>query len=115
MSNQNKKMGTKPESEKPVFTQAGLSDKKMNIRLHLKDVTPQNLEESMKYSEGMISGLSPLICEMLQKYQDNTQPENNGRPCAFRFLLQFQKLDIEVSTSQSREALSDATDLYDRL
>lgn len=109
------KGGANPEIDRNVFTQAGLSDKKMNIHLHLKDLTLQNLEESLKHSEEMISCLSPLIHEMLQKHQDNTQQDNKGQPCAFRFLLQFQKYDIEVLSSQSRGASTDATDIFDRL
>jgi len=103
------------KSDRNVFIQSGLSDKKMNIHLHLKDVTPQNLEESLRHSEETISRLYLLTHGMTQKHQDNTQLENNGQPCAFRFLLQFQKYDIEVLSSQSREASTDVNDLYDRL
>lgn len=102
-------------SDRSVSTQAGVSDKKMNIHLHLRDVTLQNLEESLRHSEEMISNLSPLIYGMLQKYQDNTQRDNNDQPCAFRFLLQSRKCDIEVLPSQSREASTGVNDLYDRL
>lgn len=102
-------------SDRSVSTQAGLFDRKMNIHLHLKDVTLQNLEESLRHSEEMISNSSPLIYEMLQKHRDNTQQDNNGQPCAFRFLLQFQKYDIEVLSAQSREASNNVTDLYDRI
>ncbi|HBG41158.1 MAG TPA: hypothetical protein DDW85_07060 [Porphyromonadaceae bacterium] len=104
----------KQESDKNIFTQTGLSDKKMNIHLHLKEITRQNLEESLRHSEEMISNLYPLIYEMLQKHQDNTQQGKNARRSVFRFLLQFQKYGIEVLSSQSRDALTDATDLYDR-
>lgn len=103
------------KSDRNVFIQDGLSDKKMNIHLHLKDATLQNLEVSLRHSEETISRISLLIHEMLQKHQDNTQRENNGQPCAFRFLLQFQKYNIEVLSSQSREASTDVNDLYDRL
>lgn len=87
---------------------------KMNVHLHLKGISLQNLEESLIHSEEMINGLSPLICEMLPKHQDNTQQDNNDQPYVFRLLLQSQKCDIEVSTSQSREASACAGDLYDR-
>ena len=103
------------EAGRDMSTQAGVSDKKMNIHLHLRDVSPQNLEKSLRDSEEMISNLSPLIYGMLQKYQDNTQRDNNDQPCAFRFLLQSRKCDIEVLPSQSREASTGVNDLYDRL
>lgn len=103
--------------EVPEFgiTRVGLSGKKMNTHLHLKDATRQNLEESLRYSEEMISNLSPLIYEMLQKHQDDTQQDKNGQPCVFRFRIQFQKYDIEFSFSESREASPDATGVYDLL
>lgn len=98
-----------------VSTRTGLSDKKMNIRLHLKGVSRQNLEESLKDSGEMINCLSPLINEMLQKHQDNIQQDNNIQVKPFRLLLQFQKYDIEFSVSEFHEALNDTDSVYDRL
>lgn len=104
--------------EVPEFgiNRAGLSDSKMNTHLHrAKGISRQNLEESLKDSAQMISCLSPLIYEILQKYQDNTQQDNNGQPSAFHLRLQFQKYDIEFSFSEFHEASNDADSLFDRL
>lgn len=104
------------KSDRNVLIQNGLSDKKMNIHPHrAKGISPQNLEKSLKDSAQMISRLSPLIYEILQKYQDNIQQDNNGQPGAFRLRLQFQKYDIEFSFSEFHEASCDAGSLYDRL
>jgi len=105
-----------PETKKQsvAFTRGSYGNK-MNIRLHLKGVTLQSLEESLKDSGEMISCLSSLINEKLQKHQDDIQQDNNIQLKPYRLLLQFQKYDIEFSVSEFHEALNDAGSLYDRL
>lgn len=99
----------------PQPTKVRESDTKMNIHLHLRDTNLHGLEGSLKYSEEMISELSPLISEMLQKHQGSTQSDSSNQLDAFHLRLKFRKFDIVASACPSRRAFCDGDSVYDRM